>query len=154
MIWFNLDGNLIVGYQRSPGASEVPAGSVATDEAGIALYQTLREQSRNDGREDGVIWNATTQLPELPPDNRIVLNLTVNAPRVALNGSLTFTFTLPDFPNFSGTVYRKFYGKWLELDFTNGVCPKDLVMRENGQFRISSTPEYRILTPVEYLVYE
>lgn len=155
MIWFNLvNGNEINGWQESAKATEVPANAVLTDDAGRTLYQTLKGQSIQDGRDGKVLWNSTTQLPELPVDNRIVLDLTADKQYVPLNGTLTLTFTLPNNPNVNNTFYRKFYGRWLKLDFTNGVATKTLTMTENGKFKIESNEQYKILTPVEFIVHE
>lgn len=155
MIWFNLkNGNEIAGWQESAKATEVPAGSVLTDDAGRTLYQTLKGQSLDDGRDGTVLWNSTLSLPELPVDDRIVVNLSADKTHVELNSTLTLAFTLPNNPNLNNTFYRKFYGRWLKLDFVNGVATKILTMTENGKFRIASNEQYKITSPVEFIVYE
>lgn len=148
-VWFvvNKSDGRITGWNRSPNATEVPAGDakndlVETDEAGLALYQQLEGEMLTDGRTPTILHDGSGFAKSI--DARPVVSIDAGKAEADAGAPVVLTFTRSD--SFTGIQKADILGRRLKLDFVAGVATKTLRF-ESGLITQRSTDEMNLTSP-------
>jgi len=152
----------IVGWQRAGKATSVPAGDAEIDniEADLQGYFAASAALRADGREESEAkWDGAKVVTSA--DTRPTVRVAFSKPEVQADGADSVTLTITALnaqgqpaTNFNATRRITLLGRLLKLQFTSGICTKNLTFRESGSYTIASTPQVKIETPVSLDVVE
>lgn len=154
MSWFIIRkaDNRVLGWTRSAGAT--PADTAELNyvsqnfEAGMTLYNQLENEMLAEGRNVEIYLSGGTLVKATDdrPFGTIVADKTV----VDADGVdfVTLTFTRQDNPTFSGQVRLEIGGKYLKLDFVDGIAVKPVRSRQSGVLSFESNPRYRVIDPL------